>query len=70
MAPTNNVAEQAIRQAVIWRKLCLGTQTSAGSRDVERVIAVVATCRLQQRPVLEYLIAVATPAYAGRHGPG
>ena len=47
--PTNNLAEQAIRAAVIWRKLCYGTQTSAGSRYVERILTVVATCRLQQR---------------------
>ena len=50
--PTNNRAEQAIRAAVIWRKLCYGTQTSAGSRYVERILTVVATCRLQQRSVL------------------
>ena len=62
LQPTNNAAEQAIRTAVIWRKLCFGTQTSAGSRYVERVLTVVATCRLQRRPVLEYLIAVATAA--------
>jgi transposase len=67
--PTNNRAEQAIRAAVIWRKLCFGTQTSAGSRYVERVLTVVATCRLQQRPVLAYLTAVATAVYAGNPTP-
>lgn len=67
--PTNNRAEQAIRSAVIWRKLCYGTQTSAGSRYVERVLTVVATCRLHQRPVLAYLTAVATAAYAGQPTP-
>jgi len=67
--PTNNGAEQAIRIAVIWRKLCFGTQTSAGSRYVERMLTVVATCRLHQRPVLEYLTAVATAAYAGQPSP-
>ena len=46
MEPTNNRAEQAIRTAVIWRKICFGTQTSAGSRYVERILTVVATCRL------------------------
>ena len=64
--PTNNRAEQAIRAAVIWRKLCFGTQTSAGSRYVERVLTVVATCRLQQRPVLAYLTAVASAVTAGQ----
>lgn len=69
LEPTNNCAEQAIRAAVIWRKLCYGTQTSAGSRYVERILTVVATCRLQQRPVLDYLIAAATAAYAGHPTP-
>ena len=63
--PTNNLAEQAIRAAVIWRKLCFGTQTSAGSRYVERVLTVVATCKRQHRPVLDYLIDVANATYAG-----
>ena len=69
MEPTNNRAEQAIRTAVLWRKLCFGTQTSAGSRYVERVLSVVATCRLHRRPVLDYLVAVATAAYAGTPSP-
>ena len=34
--PTNNAAEQALRHAVIWRKLSFGTQSAAGSRFVER----------------------------------
>lgn len=67
--PTNNRAEQAIRAAVIWRKLCFGTQTSAGSRYVERVLTVVATCKLQRRSVLEYLTTVAQAAYAGTPSP-
>jgi hypothetical protein len=49
--PTNNAAEQALRQAVIWRKLSFGTQSSAGSRFVERLLTVVETCRRQQRNV-------------------
>jgi transposase len=63
--PTNNEAEQAIRTAVIWRKLCYGTQTSAGSRYVERILTVVATSRLRQRPVLAYLTAIAEAVNAG-----
>jgi hypothetical protein len=63
--PTNNCAEQAIRAAVIWRKMCFGTQTCAGSRYVERILTVVATCRLQHRSELDYLIDVANAAYSG-----
>jgi len=29
--PTNNAAEQALRPAVQWRKLCFGNQSAAGS---------------------------------------
>ena len=67
--PTNNRAERAIRPAVLWRKLCFGTQTSAGSRAVERILTAVATCRQQQRNVLEYLTAVASAAYQGQPVP-
>jgi transposase len=53
--PTNNAAEQAHRHLVQWRKLCYGSDSPAGSRFVERIASVVATCRRQQRNVLEYL---------------
>ncbi len=38
--PTNNTAERALRPAVIYRKLSLGTQSSKGSRFVERILTV------------------------------
>ena len=47
--PTNNAAERALRPAVLWRKRCFGTQSSAGSCFVERMLTVIATCRQQQR---------------------
>jgi transposase len=53
--PTNNAAERALRHAVIWRRTSGGTDSEAGSRFVERMLSVVATCRQQQRNVLEYL---------------
>ena len=43
--PTNNAAERALRHAVIWRKLSFGTQSSGGSRFVERMLTVIETCR-------------------------
>lgn len=43
--PTNNTAERAIRPAVIWRKLSLGTQSDHGMRFVERALTIVATLR-------------------------
>ena len=53
--PTNNTAERALRPAVIWRKTSLGTQSSRGSRFVERLLTCVATLRQRGRNVLDYL---------------
>ena len=53
--PTNNDAERALRHGVIYRKLSGGTDSEAGSRFVERLLTVVATCRQQDINVLEYL---------------
>lgn len=53
--PTNNDAERALRHGVIYRKLSGGTDGEAGSRFVERMLSVVATCRQQNVDVLDYL---------------
>ena len=53
--PTNNAAERAMRHAVIWRKISGGTDSVNGSRFVERMLTVVATCRQQGCNILEYL---------------
>ena len=54
--PTNNVAERAVRHAVCWRKTSYGTDSEGGSRFVERVLSVVASCRSQGRSVYGFLI--------------
>jgi transposase len=53
--PTNNSAERALRRPVLWRKSSLGTASEVGSRFVENILSVVATCRQHGRNVLEYL---------------
>ena len=55
--PTNNDAERVLRHAVLWRKSSGGTDSEAGSRFVERMLSVVATCRQQNRNVLDFLTA-------------
>jgi transposase len=55
--PTNNAAEQALRHAVIWRKLSFGTQSAGGSQFVERLLTVIETCRRQNRNVFDWLTA-------------
>ena len=54
--PTNNAAERAVRHAVCWRKTSFGTDSERGSRFVERILTVVATCRQQGRGVLDFLV--------------
>src|SRR5262245_5638204 len=63
--PTNNAAERALRHAVLWRKSSYGTDSVAGSRFVERVLSVVATCRQQGRNVRDYLTACCQAAQQG-----
>jgi transposase len=55
--PTNNAAERALRHAVLWRKGSGGTDSSRGSRFVERVLSVRETCRQQGRNLFDYLAA-------------
>jgi transposase len=55
--PTNNASERALRHAVIWRRISGGTDSADGSRFVERMLTVVATCRQQRRNVLDDLSA-------------
>ena len=67
--PTNNAAERALRSAVILRKLSFGTQSSRGSRYIERILSVSETCRLQKRNAYEYLISVMKAKFAGETAP-
>jgi transposase len=54
--PTNNHAERLLRSGVLWRKNAFGCHSAAGCRFVERMLTVVQTLRLRNRPVLAYLI--------------
>jgi transposase len=67
--PTNNAAERALRHAVIWRKLSFGTQSSGGSRFVERMLTTIETCRLQKRSIFEYLTTAVEAHLADRPAP-
>jgi transposase len=54
--PTNNHAERQLRPLVISKKLTFGTQSERGSRFIERIFSVVATCKQQQKDVLAFII--------------
>jgi transposase len=55
--PTNNAAERALRCAVQWRKISFGSRSANGEIAVARLLTIARTCRMQNRPVLDYLIA-------------
>lgn len=67
--PTNNAAERALRPAVLWRKGCYGTQSAHGSRFVERMLTVSATCQQHDRPLLPYLVDAITAYWTGAPAP-
>jgi transposase len=54
--PTNNHAERALRGAVIYRKLSLGSQSDDGEKRIARLLSAHTTCRLQRRSLHAYLI--------------
>jgi transposase len=53
--PTNNAAERALRHPVLWRRTSHGTQSVHGSLFVQRMLTVAETCRLQRRPVFDFV---------------
>jgi transposase len=55
VSPTNNRAERDIRHPVVWRRSSFGTDSHRGSRFVERILTVVATCRKQGRSAFLFL---------------
>ncbi|MGH2869235.1 MAG: IS66 family transposase [Solirubrobacteraceae bacterium] len=66
---TNNAAERALRHGVLMRRIQGGTQSDQGNRWVERILSIRETLRLQDQPVLDYLIKAATAAHHGQPPP-
>jgi transposase len=67
--PTNNAAERAVRPAVLWRRMSQGTKSAAGSRFVERILTVHATCKQQGRSVVDFVEAACRAKRAGAPAP-
>jgi transposase len=63
--PTNNAAEQALRPAVQWRKLCFGNQSDHGERFTERILTVTRTCQRQDRNPFHFLAELMEAAFKG-----
>jgi hypothetical protein len=67
--PTDNAAERALRPAVIWREGSFGSASERGSRFVERMLTVAATCRQQGQNVLDHLVAACEAHARGEPAP-
>jgi transposase len=53
--PTNNAAERAVRQGVLWRKVSLFTQSERGREYVARLLTVKTSLRQRGGNLLEFL---------------
>ena len=60
VAPTNNLAEQALRAVVILRKLTFGSRTRGGAKRLGTMMTVIETAKRQGRSVLKFLAALFT----------
>jgi hypothetical protein len=55
LEPTNNRAERQIRPVVIDRRITQGTRGQRGMRWCERIWTTLATCKKQNRNVLDFI---------------
>ena len=55
--PTNNFPERSLRLFVLIRKITYGNRSAKGETALARLLTVTQTCKLQQRPILDYLVA-------------
>jgi transposase len=69
IAPTNNLAEQAIRFVVIDRHITQGTRSERGRRWCERIWTVIATCAQQGRAVFQFLLDSVQAHFSGTPPP-
>jgi transposase len=53
----------------LWRKGSFGSDSEAGSRFVERLLTVVATCQQRGRRLLDFLVAAGEAALHGTAAP-
>ena len=53
--PTNNLAEQSLRQSVIARKISFGNHSETGLRSTERLRTIIATAKMRGIDTWSYL---------------
>ena len=69
LAPTNNLAEQALRFVTIDRHITHGTRGERGRQWSERIWTVLATCAQQKRSAYDYLVAAVHAHFHGQPVP-
>lgn len=69
VSPTNNRAEQAVRPAVQWRKICFGNQSENGEQFTQRILTVTRTCQKQGKNAFHFLDELMTAAFKGQPRP-
>jgi hypothetical protein len=69
IAPTNNLAEQAVRFVVIDRHITQGTRSLKGRKTNERLWTVVGTCTLQGRSAFEFILQAIRAYFRDRLAP-
>ncbi len=67
--PTNNSREQALRHAVIDRKITQGTRGQNGRRWCARIWTVLATCRQQHRSPFRFVEQAVAAYFTDRDSP-
>lgn len=63
VAPTNNRAERTLRAGVLWRKRSKGIQSDKGDRWIERILALMQTCRMRSIPTFPILVKAIDPFF-------
>jgi hypothetical protein len=69
IAPTNNVAEQALRFIAIQRRITQGTRGTAGQLWCERIWTVIGTCDIQDQSVFQFMVAAVAAHFALQPAP-
>lgn len=69
LPPTNNLAERALRHAVISRRISLGTRSAEGSRAYAALLSIIETCRLRTLNPWTYLAQVIALRRKGLQAP-
>ena len=65
--PTNNHAERTLRPLVIFRKVCMGTRSAEGSKNISVFSSVTETAKIQGSPIIDVFLALLTETTAKAH---